>query len=50
MKKANEEIKNVPETAKYAYADINCRLKVKDHDGKDSFFCDISEFNAILKI
>jgi len=50
LKDARGVLKLNPELAKFVYADINCRLKVKFNDDKESFFESIDELNGFLGV
>ena len=38
LKAGNESIKSIGHTAKFCYADINCRMKIKWADNSEDFF------------
>ena len=49
LKKANDLVKEIPAIS-FCYADVNCRLWVKFHDGKqeDIFFSTFDELRNIV--
>ena len=48
LNKCREFLNENPGTAKYVYADINCRLKIRMNDDKDQFFETFEEFKSFF--